>query len=101
MQKIDTYEAEFSNLGLKGVPISANYVKEYDKLLAGGIWCILKMDYFYDEEVRNMNPFSISSLKPIQMPNMDLNEVFEGRKTSPKRNGLIFLSVLLEWKQHN
>lgn len=44
--KIDTYEAEFSNLGLKGVPISPNYVKEYDKLLAGGIWCMLKMEYF-------------------------------------------------------
>ncbi|NBD25624.1 protease Lon-related BREX system protein BrxL [Paenibacillus glycinis] len=83
-EKIDSYVAEFSNLGLKGVPISPNYVKEYDKLLAGGIWCMLKMDYFFDEEVRNMNPFSISSLKPIQMPNMDLNEVFEGRKSFTK-----------------
>lgn len=82
--KIDTYEAEFSNLGLKGVPISPNYVKEYDKLLAGGIWCMLKMEYFFDEEVRNMNPFSISSLKPIQMPNMDLNEILEGRKSFTK-----------------
>ncbi|WP_067929230.1 protease Lon-related BREX system protein BrxL [Alicyclobacillus shizuokensis] len=82
--KIDTYEAEFSNLGLKGVPISPNYVKEYDKLLAGGIWCMLKMDYFFDEEARNMNPFSISSLQPIQMPNMDLNEIFEGRRSFTK-----------------
>lgn len=82
--KIDTYEAEFSNLGLKGVPISPNYVKEYDKLLAGGIWCMLKMEYFFDEEVRNMNPFSISSLKPIQLPNMDLNEMMEGRKSFTK-----------------
>lgn len=89
--KIDTYEAEFSNLALKGVPISANYVKEYDKLLAGGIWCILKMDYFYDEEVKNMNPFSISSLKPIQMPNMDLNEVFEGRKYFTKEEWIDIL----------
>jgi len=81
---IDTYVAEFSNLGLKGVPISSNYVKEFDKLLAGGIWCMLKMDYFFDEEVRNMNPFSISSLKPIQMPNMDLSEVMEGRRKFSK-----------------
>jgi ATP-dependent Lon protease len=36
--KIDTYEAEFSNLGLKGVPISSMYVKEFDKLLVGGLW---------------------------------------------------------------
>ncbi|MGG1640415.1 protease Lon-related BREX system protein BrxL [Paenibacillus sp. NRS-1782] len=83
-EKIDSYVAEFSNLGLKGVPISPSYVKEFDKLLAGGIWCMLKMDYFFDEEVKNSNPFSISSLKPIQMPNMDLNEVFEGRKNFTK-----------------
>ncbi|GAB6563747.1 protease Lon-related BREX system protein BrxL [Bacillus cereus group sp. Bc222] len=82
--KRDTYEAEFSNLGLREVPISSNYVKEYDKLLAGGIWCMLKMDYFYDEEQRNINPFSISNLKPIQMPNMDLNEMIEGRKQFTK-----------------
>jgi ATP-dependent Lon protease len=78
--KKDMYEAEFSNLGLKDVPISSHYVKEYDKLLAGGIWCMLKMDYYYDEELKNMNPFRISNLKPIQMPNMDINEIFEGRK---------------------
>ncbi|MFX4301254.1 protease Lon-related BREX system protein BrxL [Alicyclobacillus tolerans] len=82
--KIDTYEAEFSNLGLKDVPISPNYVKEYDKLLAGGIWCMLKMEYYFDEDIRNINPFSISSLQPIQMPNMDLNEIFEGRKSFTK-----------------
>ncbi|MFB9859613.1 protease Lon-related BREX system protein BrxL [Salinicoccus siamensis] len=82
--KKDYYEAEFSNLGLKGVPISSNYIKEYDKLLAGGIWCMLKMDYYYDEEQRDMNPFSISNLKPIQMPNMDVNEIFEGRKQFTK-----------------
>ncbi len=81
---IDTYEAEFSNLGLRGVPISPKYVKEFDKLLAGGIWCMLKMEYFFDEELKNRNPFTIVNLKPIQMPNMDLNEIFEGRKRFTK-----------------
>ncbi|WP_313757757.1 protease Lon-related BREX system protein BrxL [Tissierella sp.] len=80
----DRYEAEFSNLGLKGVPISGNYAKEYDKLLSGGIWCILKMDYFYDEEVKTKMPFIVSNLKPIQMPNMDINEIIEGRKNFTK-----------------
>ncbi|QPK89543.1 protease Lon-related BREX system protein BrxL [Bacillus velezensis] len=82
--KIDTYEAEFSNLGLKGVPISSMYVKEFDKLLVGGIWCMVKVDYFYDEEVRNSNPFNVSSLQPIQMPNLDIQEVFDGRKSFTK-----------------
>lgn len=82
--KIDTYEAEFSNLGLKGVPISSRFVKEYDKLLAGGIWCMVKIDYYYDEEARNANPFNVINLQPIQMPNMDITEVFEGRKQFTK-----------------
>ena len=38
-EKKDVYMAEFSNLGLKDVEIDSSYVKEYDKLLGGGIWC--------------------------------------------------------------
>ncbi len=83
-EKKDLYEAEFSNLGLKGVPIAPYYVKEYDKLLQGGIWCILKIDYYFDEEVKNASPFNISNLKPIQMPNMDIEEIFDGRKNFSK-----------------
>lgn len=79
-EKRDIYEAEFSNLGLKGVEISPTYVKQYDKLLAGGIWCIIKMDYFFDEELKNASPFNISNLTPIQMPHLELEEIFEGRK---------------------
>lgn len=82
--KLDQYEAEFSNLGLKGVPVPTNYVKEYDKLLVGGIWCMVKVDYYFDEEARNNNPFSVNTLQPIQMPNMDIHEVFEGRKRFTK-----------------
>ncbi|WP_110934502.1 protease Lon-related BREX system protein BrxL [Paenibacillus bouchesdurhonensis] len=82
--KLDQYEAEFSNLGLKGVPVPSNFVKEFDKLLVGGIWCMVKIDYYYDEDDRHVNPFSVNSLQPIQMPNMDINEVFEGRKQFTK-----------------
>lgn len=82
-EKRDVYEAEFSNLGIKGVEISQLYVKDYEKLLAGGIWCIVQMEYFYDENEKH-TPFYIRSLKPIQMPNMDMNEVFEGRETFSK-----------------
>ena len=82
--KKDLYEAEFSNLGLKGVPIAPHYVKDYDKLLGGGIWCILKMDYYFDEDVKDASPFNISSLNPIQMPNLDLSEIMEGRKQFTK-----------------
>ena len=67
----DVYEAEFSNLGIRGVPISPIYVKDFDKLLCGGIWCIAQMDYYFDE-TSGESPFSIDRLTPIQMPNLDL-----------------------------
>jgi ATP-dependent Lon protease len=79
-EKKDIYEAEFSNLGIKGVTISPSYVKNYEKLLAGGIWCIIKMDYFFDEEQKGTSPFNINTLTPIQMPNLDLEEIIEGRR---------------------
>lgn len=83
-EKKDTYEAEFSNLGIKGVNIGPHYVKEFEKLLAGGIWCIIKMDYYFDEEQKGVSPFCICSLTPIQMPNLDLEEIFKGRNALTK-----------------
>jgi ATP-dependent Lon protease len=68
-----------SNLGTKGVEISTAKVKEFEKLLAGGIWSIITMRYFYEEGQKG-SPFIIEELKPIQMPNMDMNELFEGRR---------------------
>lgn len=83
-EKKDIYVAEFSNLGLKNVEISANYVKDFEKLLGGGIWCIVKLQYFYEDGVIDQNPFIIESVTPIQMPNMDINELIEGRKQFSK-----------------
>lgn len=75
----DRYEARFSNLGIKGVEVSSVWVKQFDKLLGGGIWCILQMEYYRDEEEKGSSPFIIQDLKPIQMPNMDLEEIIQGR----------------------
>ena len=61
-EKRDVYEAEFSNLGLKGVDISPSYVKEFDKLLSGGIWCIVTIQYYYGEIDKNSRPFILASL---------------------------------------
>ncbi len=78
-EKRDVYEALLSNLGTKGVEIPTGTVKKYEKLLAGGIWSIITMQYFH-EEGQKSSPFIIEELKPIQMPNMDMEEVFEGRR---------------------
>jgi conserved hypothetical protein/TIGR02688 family protein len=94
----DTYKALFSNLGLKNVIVADNYVKDFEKLLAGGIWCILRMNYNrmedrYDEydsdapkngKKNKVSPFEIEQLTPIQLPHMDMQEFFDGRKQFSK-----------------
>ena len=78
-ERRDVYEAIFSNLGIKNVEISSSTIKKYQKLLAGGIWSIVSLRYFY-EEGQKASPFIIEELKPIQMPNMDMDVIFNGRK---------------------
>ena len=82
--KYDVYEAEFSNLGIKDIPISEDYPSMYDRLLCGGIWCIVQLEYFYDEEDKNVPPIHIRKLTPIQMPHVDINELKEARKEFTK-----------------
>lgn len=79
-ERLDIYQAEFSNLGIKDALIGEEYIKKYEKLLVGGIWCIVKVSYSYDDQDRHKSPFIISSLDPIQLPNMDLKNLFEERK---------------------
>ncbi|MEX1026692.1 MAG: protease Lon-related BREX system protein BrxL [Candidatus Paceibacterota bacterium] len=78
-ERRDVYEALLSNLGTKGVEIPTGTVKKFEKLLAGGIWSIITMQYFFEEGQKG-SPFIIEELKPIQMPNMDMEELFEGRR---------------------
>jgi len=78
-EKRDVYEAILSNLGTKGVEVNSGTVKKYEKLLVGGIWCIVTLEYFFEEGQKG-SPFLIRELKPIQMPNMDMDEFFEGRR---------------------
>lgn len=75
----DIYEAEFSNLGIKQVPIAESYIRDYERLLCGGIWCIVQMEYYYDEADKNRSPFLIHKLTPIQMPSLDFDEVKKAR----------------------
>ena len=81
-EKQDIYQAEFSNLGIIDALIYDGLVNKYEKLLVGGIWCIIKVSYNQseDSETKRRIPFFIFSLDPIQLPNMDLTGLFEGRK---------------------
>ena len=101
--KYDEYEAEFSNLGLGGVPISDEYPTQYDRLLCGGIWCIIQLEYNnndYASEIilegnkknkKNAPLISIHKLTPIQMPHVDLDDLKDGRKAFTKEEWLDIL----------
>ncbi len=79
------YFAEFSNLGLTSIPIEDEYPEKHDRLLCGGIWCIVQLQYEYNEEdKKNGNPVLISKLTPIQMPHVDINDLKTGRKAFTK-----------------
>ncbi len=79
--KKDAYFAEFSNLGLRDIPIEEDYPAKFDRLLCGGIWCIIQLNYeFDDEDYRSVNPIQIAKLTPIQMPHIDIEELKAGRK---------------------
>lgn len=103
-EREDKYIAHFTNLRMDPFEVSADLVVHNEKLLIGGIWCIVKIEYvgleededkeLFEEDVfgnqkqkkkikkkksRYDSPFEIASLKPIQMPNLDLEEIRDAR----------------------
>ena len=89
--KEDKYEAEFSNLGIKNIPILPEYASKYDRLLCGGIWCIVQLEYEFVEEDKKVSPIRIHKLTPIQMPHIDMEEVKNGRKAFTKDEWLTIM----------
>lgn len=101
--KFDEYEAEFSNLGLGGIPIAEEYPTKYDRLLCGGIWCIIQLEYNNNDYAadiilegnkknkKNASLISIRKLTPVQMPHVDLDDLKEGRSAFTKEEWLDIL----------
>lgn len=94
----DKYVARFTNLRIDPFVIASDFVVANTKLLTGGVWCIMRIAYDpvcdyedeFDEKPKRRkkqkydSPFNIVSLKPIQMPNLDLNEIIDARKNFTK-----------------
>lgn len=104
----DQHEAEFSNLGLSGIPIEDSYPEKYDRLLCGGIWCIIQLEYVSESKLEDdmlsgivdidgnpvqsrkkkskeaVSPIRIVKLTPIQMPHVDIEELKSARKQFSK-----------------
>jgi ATP-dependent Lon protease len=78
-EKADRYEGLLSNINIKNVIIDDSYIRKYEKLLAGGIWSILTLEYWFDENSKD-SPFKIVELKPIQMPETDISDFLNHRK---------------------
>lgn len=92
--KGDVYEASFSNLGLKKVPVSPDYVKKHPKLLVGGVWCITDMLYEPSDDPKH-TPWHIDQLKPIQVSKFDFDEYLKARAqfTTEEWLGVLLQSI--------
>nr|WP_315175962.1 BREX system Lon protease-like protein BrxL [uncultured Flavobacterium sp.] len=88
----DQYEAYFANLGLKGIPIADAVIREHQKLLSSGVWCILTLGYVSTDE-KGAIPWVIETIKPIQISISNLDEFKEGRKSFSKEE---WMDVLLQ-----
>lgn len=88
----DQYEAYFANLGLKGIPIADEVIREHQKLLSSGVWCILTLGYVSTDE-KGAIPWVIETIKPIQISISNLDEFKEGRKSFSKEE---WMDVLLQ-----
>ena len=108
--KKNCFFASFSNLGLDKVSIADEYPEKYDRLLCGGIWCIVQLDYEVEgdnnfglvdlggeplqssqKKQKNLTPISIRKLTPIQMPHIDIDELKRGHKAFTKDEWLDIL----------
>ena len=115
----DKYVVRFTNLRMDPFEVSSDLVIHNEKLLVGGIWCILKIEYVGLDREREENeqetfeedifgnhkkkkkikkkkskydsPFEIASLKPIQMPNLDLDEIKQARSNFSKEEWMTLL----------
>ena len=97
----DIYEASFTNLGLKKIPIAGEIIQQHKKLLSGGVWCIVNMGYMFEEGERM--PWLLQELKPIQISHVNLQEFITLRKEFTKEEWIDLLtqSLGLEPSQFN
>ena len=92
----DIYEATFTNLGLKKIPIADHIIRKHRKLLSGGVWCIVAIGYQFEEGEKM--PWLVEELKPIQISHVNLEELNEFRKEFTKEEwvDLLIQSIGLE-----
>jgi ATP-dependent Lon protease len=88
--KLDRYEADFSNLGLNKVPIADRFIQVFPKLLSEGVWSIITIDYFPSEGTKDL-PWSVETIKPIQISDISISDFKESRSRYTKEEWIDFL----------
>jgi len=89
--KFDNYLATFSNLGLKDIPINPEIPQKYERLLGGNLWCMVSLEYDFDEADFKSQTIKIRDLQPIQLPNIDLDDILLNRKNFTKEEWIDIL----------
>lgn len=87
----DTYYATFSNLGLKDIAINPEIPQRYERLLGGNLWCMVSLEYDFDEADFRSQTIKIRDLQPIQLPNIDLDDILLNRKNFTKEEWIDIL----------
>ncbi len=88
----DKYWATLINFGYKNVHIPEIYINKYERLLQGGIWAQVELEYFYEgDEPGKKSPFRIRELKPVQIAAFDMDEYIESRKQFTRDEWIDFL----------
>lgn len=89
--KTDTYYASFSNLGLNDISINPEFPQRYERLLGGNLWCMVNLEYDFDEADFRSQTIKIRNLQPIQLPNIDLENILSNRKNFTKEEWIDIL----------
>jgi len=90
--KKDIYWAKLQNSNIKNGNISDGLVKQHEKMLMGGIWAIIDVEYDPNIKIgQNIFPFVITEIKPIQLSSFDNSKIINKRKEFTKSEWLDIL----------
>mgnify|MGYP000399624821 FL=1 len=90
--KKDKYWAILQNSNIKNANISDSLVNTHDKMMMGGIWAIIDVDYDPNIKIgQNIFPFVVQNIKPIQLSSFDNSKIIEKRKEFTKEEWLDIL----------
>ena len=90
--KNDRYWAKLQNSNIQNGNITNSLVTQHEKVLMGGIWAIIDVEYDPNIIIRNqIYPFVITEIKPIQLSSFDNTKIINKRQEFTKSEWLDIL----------